>query len=993
MSDAMQKLGRLCAHHAWVVVFLWLLVAVGLSAGVRVFGSPTDNDLSLPGTDSQSATDVLAQRFPPQQNGTSPIVFFTPEGSLTDNKHKPAMKEAMAGLRAAPDVYSALSPVSSKGQSAGLLSKDKATGYAPVLLTIDSGIVDEETAQEILDAARVPAEAAGIQVEAEGSIGSRLSEPKTESSEVVGLTAAMIILTIVLGSLVAMGLPILVAVFALSAALSIIGLLGHLYGIPSIAPTIATMIGLGVGIDYALFLVTRHKDQLASGMAVRDSIANAVATSGSAIVFAGSTVIIALLCLVLANIPLVTAIGIAAAIAVVIAVTGAVTLLPALLSIVGAGIHRLHIPTFAQRRAAGETGGRFWPAWARAVTGHPWIALVASVAVLIPLIIPVFSLELGQEDIAVAPTSTTERRAYDLVTAGLGVGYNGPLLVASTLDPKAKPSAEYERKYNKAISLKKELKKEQKSLTAQQAELEQQQAVLEQQQKLLEKEAVELKAAERVLQAQEAVLARESAALEAQKLDLQQQEDQLAVSASVLRQEAKALAKQVKRTATLLVVVRAREALIKERLKDATNPAIIERLGLRLERVQAREQVLVDRLAQLKSEGLELEKAAGALARQAQLLAEEASALNTAADRLRQQGAELTAEANALAQDATSLARQAAQLTAEANSLQQQANQLKQQQKKAEQQQKKAEKLQRQLTKQLTQAGGDDRATDERIVNLQNTLLATPGVIALTPPQLPKAGDALIINAIPSTAPASDATAALVEELRATVLPETDADGELVSHVGGYTASYVDLATKIADRLPLVVATVLLLSFLLLLLAFRSLLVPLQAAIMNLLSVAASFGVLTAVFQWGWGLSLVGLDSPTGTVPIASYVPLMMFAILFGLSMDYEVFLVSHVISFRDQGIPPRQAVTAGLGASARVISAAALIMICVFGSFILNGDPTVKQFGVGLSVAVFLAGFLVLVLAPALLEIFGRHTWRLPNWLDRALPDIGLKE
>jgi len=150
---------------------------------------------------------------------------------------------------------------------------------------------------------------------------------------------------------------------------------------------------------------------------------------------------------------------------------------------------------------------------------------------------------------------------------------------------------------------------------------------------------------------------------------------------------------------------------------------------------------------------------------------------------------------------------------------------------------------------------------------------------------------------------------------------------------------------------------------------------------------------LTAVFQWGWGLSLVGLDSPTGTVPIASYVPLMMFAILFGLSMDYEVFLVSHVISFRDQGIPPRQAVTAGLGASARVISAAALIMICVFGSFILNGDPTVKQFGVGLSVAVFLAGFLVLVLAPALLEIFGRHTWRLPNWLDRALPDIGLKE
>lgn len=993
MSDAMHRLGRLSAHHAWLVVIVWILVAVGLSAGVRVFGSPTDNDLSLPGTDSQSATDVLAARFPPQQNGTSPIVFFTSEGTLTDDRHKSAMKEAMSGLRAAPDVYSVLSPVSSKGQTAGLLSKDEATGYAPVLLTIDSGVVDAEAAQLILDSARVPAEAAGIQVEAGGSIGSRLSEPKTESSEVVGLTAAMIILTIVLGSLVAMGLPILVAVFALSAALSIIGLLGHLYGIPSIAPTIATMIGLGVGIDYALFLVTRHKDQLASGMSVRESIANAVATSGSAIVFAGSTVIIALLCLVLANIPLVTAIGIAAAIAVVIAVAGAVTLLPALLAIVGTGIHRLHIPSFAQRRAAGGAAGRFWPAWARTVTGHPWIALVASIAVLTPLIIPVFSLELGQEDIAVAPTSTTERRAYDLVTAGLGVGYNGPLLVASTLAPPAKPSEEYERKYNKATSLKKELTKEQKSLTAQQAELEQQQAVLEQQQRLLKKEAAELQVAERTLLGQQAVLTRREAELQAEELNLQQQKESLAGEADVLRQQAQALASQARRTAQVLAIVRAREALINERLDNATNPNTIQRLERRLERVQAREQSLTNRLAQLKREAIQLKKQARALVVQAERLAEEAAALETAADTLRRQGAELTAEANALQQDANSLARQANQLTAEANTLQQQANQLKQRQKKAEKQQKKAEKLQRQLTKQLTQAGGDDRATDERIVNLQNTLLATPGVIALTPPQLPKAGDALILNAIPATAPASDATAALVEELRATVLPATDTEGQLVSHVGGYTASYVDLATKIAHRLPLVVATVLVLSFLLLLLAFRSLLVPLQAAVMNLLSVAASFGVLTAVFQWGWGLSLVGLDSPTGTVPIASYVPLMMFAILFGLSMDYEVFLVSHVISFRDQGMPARQAVTAGLGASARVISAAALIMICVFGSFILNGDPTVKQFGVGLSVAVFLAGSLVLVLAPALLEIFGRHTWRLPNWLQRTLPDIGLKE
>ena len=291
------------------------------------------------------------------------------------------MKDAVAALKQAPEVYSVLSPISSKGQSAGLISDDEATGYAPVLLEVDSGLVDEELAQQILDAARGPAEAAGIQVEAGGSIGGRLSEPKTESSEVVGLTAAMIILTLVLGSLVAMGLPILVAVFALSAALSIIGLLGHVYGIPSIAPTIATMIGLGVGIDYALFLVTRHKDQLAGGMTIRESIAEAVATSGSAIVFAGSTVVIALLCLVLADIPLVTAIGLAAAVAVLVAVLGAITLLPALLSIVGTGIHRLALPAFMQRREA-AAGGGFWGAWARAVTGHPWLALIGSIAVL-----------------------------------------------------------------------------------------------------------------------------------------------------------------------------------------------------------------------------------------------------------------------------------------------------------------------------------------------------------------------------------------------------------------------------------------------------------------------------------------------------------------------------------------------------------------------------------------------------------------------------------
>ena len=991
MTGLMGGVGRLSARHAWWVLGVWVLLALMLAAAVQVFGAQTNNDLSLPGTDSQRATDVLEKRFPPQQNGTSPIVFYTPDGSLTDDAHKSAMKEAIQGLHGVDEVYSVINPVSQQGQSAGLISADKATGYAPVLLDIDSGSVDEALAAEILNAARQPAEQAGIQVEAGGSIGSRLSEPATESSEVVGLAAAMVILTIVLGSLIAMGLPILVAVLGLSCALSIIGLMGHLFGVPSIGPTVATMIGLGVGIDYALFLVTRHKDQLSSGMEIRHSIVHSVATSGSAIVFAGSTVIIALLCLTIADIPLVTSIGLASAVAVLLAVAGAITLLPALLSIVGGGIHRLALPHFLQRRP--KSGGHgFWESWADGVVRHPVLVIVGAVAVLTPLIIPIFSLELGQEDISVTPTSTTERRAYDLVTAGLGVGYNGPLLVATTLSPPAAPSAKYEQQYKKATTLKRKLEKEQKTLKAEQRELERQQAQLENDQATLESEANELQAEQRLLLQQQRILEQEAAELQREKSVLLQQQAQLERSEARLERQADELVVEVRRTAEALIVVRTREALIERRIDQSTDPDRTERLEARLRRVQQRETGLVTRAGNLEQQGKQLLREGRALERSAAQLQEQADALNVRAASLRDQRRELTAEGVALQAAAASLNEQSTALQEQAQSLQQQADRLKQQKKKAEQQQSEAEKLQRQLTRELTAAGGDDRATDPRVVALQQALLATPGVDALTPPQVSKAGDALVVNAVPTTPPASDETAALVETLRADVLPAVDDDG-VRSYVGGYTASYVDLASKISERLPLVVATVLALSFLLLLLAFRSLLVPLQAAIMNLLSVAASFGVLTAVFQWGWGLSLVGLDAPSGTVPIASYVPLMMFAILFGLSMDYEVFLVSHIIAFREKGLDPRPSVASGLAGSARVISAAALIMICVFGSFVLNGDPTVKQFGVGLSVAVFLAASLVLVLAPALLGLFGSYTWRLPRWLDRVLPNLGLKE
>ena len=275
------------------------------------------------------------------------------------------------------------------------------------------------------------------------------------------------------------------------------------------------------------------------------------------------------------------------------------------------------------------------------------------------------------------------------------------------------------------------------------------------------------------------------------------------------------------------------------------------------------------------------------------------------------------------------------------------------------------------------------------VVQVQDALDATPGVVGQFAPQINDAGDAVLLSAIPERAPSSPATADLVGTLRDEVLPDATEGEGIETHVGGSTASNVDLATKIGERLPIVIATVVGLSFLLLMVAFHSLTVPLQAAVTNLLSVAAALGVLTAVFQWGWGLSLIGLDAPHGTVPIASYVPLMMFAVLFGLSMDYEVFLMSRIEQQHTGGKPPARPCPRGSALSARVISAAALIMFCVFASFVINGDPTVKQFGVGLAAAVLLAGTMVVLLAPAMLVLFGTSVFRLPGFLDRVVPRI----
>jgi RND superfamily putative drug exporter len=622
-----------------------------------------------------------------------------------------------------------VSPLTPQGAAA--LSKDQSTGYMSVTLDVSPGALTVDEAQEIIDAAAGPAKAAGLQVETGGQLGQKVSKPATESSELFGILAAIVILTLTFGTVTAMLLPIATAIFGLLSALAIIRMLGHVATVPTVAPTLATMIGLGVGIDYALFIVTRHLRGLSEGLPVDEAIARAAATSGGAVMFAGSTVTIALISLAVAQIPLVTTLGFMAAIAVLVAMLAAVTLLPALLAVLGPRIEALRVrPPYSPENA--RKG--MWARWANEIARRPLLSGLVALAILIPLTIPLLSLNLGQQDTAALSTSTTARRAYDLLAHNFGAGVNGPLLIAVKLGtpaqapPGAKPS----------------------------------------------------------------------------------------------------------------------------------------------------------------------------------------------------------------------------------------------------------------------QSVSDPRTEDPRLRSLQSDVAANHDVAAVSPVQLDKAGTTGFFNAIAKQGPAETSTTDLVESLRDTTIPKAESGTDLRAFVGGSTAAYIDLASKISSKLPLQIAVVIVLSLLLLVMAFRTVVVPPQAALMNVLSIGAAYGVLTAIFQYGWLSGVIGLS---GAVPIVSYVPLFMFAILFGLSMDYEVFLVSQIEEHVHEGEDNRTSVVSGLVTSARVITSAALIMVFVFGSFLLNGDPTVKQFGVGLAVAVLLDATVVrCLLVPALMILIGDANWYFPRWLERFVPRLNIE-
>ncbi len=783
MSKALYALGRFCTRHRYPVLVGWVAVMIAMAAIANAVGKQTSNNLTLPGSGSTQAQDLLSDNLPNQANGTNPVVMEAPHGTLDSKANAKTVKATTESLSKAPHVLKAVSPLSSDG--AGALSKNKRIGY--ISLTLDQGAADltEDEGNEIIDA-EAPATDAGFDVANGGYLGQAVSKPSTESSEAVGIAAAIIILLLTFGTAMAMGLPIATAIVGLVTGLAAIGLLGHGIDIPTVGPTLGTMLGLGVGIDYALFIVTRHRGFMEQGHPVDEAAARAVGTAGGAVVFAGGTVVIALCSLAVAQIPIVSALGYSAAIVVLIAVITAVTLLPALLTILGERINALRVPFL--RPPAHDHRPHGWARWARGVGKRPLLAMLLGVAILLALGIPALNLQLGQQDNGQMPKSTQTRQSYDLLRQGFGPGINGPFLIA--VDFGASPAHNDSKQLHQVQG----------------------------QQKQQEQKAVE----------------------------------------------------------------------------QAT--------------------------AQLEAQGLPPDEA------QSEAQQEVSSAPPT------------------------------------------------KQQKQASQQ----------------EAFLKTPASDPRLVKLENQIGKANGVKDVSPATLDKSGDTAAFTVIATTAPSADVTSDLVRHLRSPVIPDALKGTTLTAYVGGQTAGYIDLADRIGDKLPLVIATVLLLSFLLLLIAFRSIVVPLTAGLMNLLSVGAAYGILTFVFQEGHGATLIGLDGP---IPIVSYVPLLMFAILFGLSMDYQVFLLTRIQEHYRENEDNHEAVVDGLAVSARVITSAALIMVSVYTSFILNGDPTVKQFGLGLAAAIAVDATIVrCLLVPSVMVMLGRANWWLPGWLERLLPRIGIE-
>jgi putative drug exporter of the RND superfamily len=709
MSSFLYRLGQLAARRRWRTVVIWVAAVFLIFAAGSALGGKLADDFNLPDSESQRAYDLLAERYPSASGTSALIVFHSPSGALEEQAD--TVGSTLDAIAGQPHVVSVTNPL----ETEGAVSADGSIGYAQVaydVSAVDLGTEPYTELESAVEGARSP----DLEAEIGGEYASWGSQPEPGSSELVGLLAAMIILLIAFGSVVAMGLPIGTAVIGLTTGTGLILIVSAFTSVPEFSTILSSMIGLGVGIDYALFIVTRYRQNLQAGMEPLHAIGLATATAGQAVVFAGITVAIALLGLWISGIAFVGMMATAAAIVVLVAVVAAITLLPALLGFAGNAIDNLSIHRKRKHDETKPAKENMWLRWGREVEHRPWRYFVGAVLVLLVLAVPLFSMKLGFPDDGTAPTSETRRQAYDLLSEGFGPGFNGPLLLAVEID----------------------------------------------------------------------------------------------------------------------------------------DPAALQ--------------------------GLE---------------------------------------------------------------------------------------------------------------GLNSAIAATEGVAAVTPPQPNEAGDAAIIQVFPTTSPQDQATTDLVRVLRDDTIPGATPEGAVV-HVGGATATFIDLSDRITNALPWFIAAVVLLSFLLLMVVFRSVLVPLKAAVLNLLSIGAAYGVVVVIFQWGWGRSLLGIDQ---LIPIVSFVPMMMFAVLFGLSMDYEVFLLSRIREDYLKTGNNVESVVTGISTTARVITSAALIMIAVFLSFVTQPDPVAQMFGIGLAVAVLIDATIVrIVLVPATMVLLGDANWWLPGWLDRILPNMNLE-
>ena len=702
----MRSLAQFCYRRRRFVVLGWIGVLAAVFGASFLYSGEYKTEFKLPGSESQQAVDLLKERGVNERTGFFGQVVIRAEQGVDDPAVREAMEAFFTDIESSVEGVDVVSPYDP--QNAHQISADGSIAFAEINFAdrLNEEYVDDA---DIIKDLRKEINVEGLQVELGGFI---FSEQPDFSSELVGIAAAVVILIVAFGSLLAMGLPIVTALFGVGSGAALIGLVTNVLDVPEFTTAVAAMIGIGVGIDYALLIVTRYRQGLHDGLEPAEAVSLSIETSGRAVLFAGLTVVIALLGMFAMNLEFMRSIAVGCVLAVFMTMAASLTLLPALLGFCGRNIDRFGLP---HRKAAEGNGTRsFWYRWSRLIQNHPWPALLASATVLVVLALPIFWLRLGFGDAGNFPESDTTRKAYDLVAEGFGPGVNGPILVVAD---------------------------------------------------------------------------------------------------------------------------------------TANGSADVETLG-----------------------------------------------------------------------------------------------------------------------------------------RLKTAIEGTDGVASVTDPQPVADGTVHLFNVYPTTAPQDKETTDLVNRIRDEVIPSVITGDTPVVRLTGDTPFVVDFAEYIGDYLPLFVGAVLVLSFLLLTVVFKSVVVAAKAVLMNMLSIAAAFGALVAVFQWGIGDNLIGLGREG---PIEAWAPMMLFAIVFGLSMDYEVFLLSRVREEYDRTGDNAQAVADGLAATGRVISAAAAIMVCVFGAFVLGEGRDLKLLGFGLAFAIFIDATVVrLVLVPAVMELMGKWNWYLPSWLG-WLPDL----